>query len=56
MPVYLAQDVIRTRQFAWIDGKATEVLRREAAEPAPPERPVVRRQPRKTTRRERRSR
>ena len=48
MPVYLAQDVIRTRQFAWIDGKATEVLRREvAAEPAPPERRTVRRQPRR---------
>jgi hypothetical protein len=57
MPVYLAQDVIRTRQFAWVEGVATEVLRREvAAEPAPPERPVVRRQPRRTTRRERRSR
>jgi hypothetical protein len=50
MPVYLTPEgTLRVLRFEWHDGLAREVL-------AAPERPTVRRQPRRTTRRERRPR
>ena len=53
MPVYLvpASEVVRVRRFAWVDGRAREVL---ADEPVPEPRRVVRVQPRRQPRRKRR--